>query len=294
MVKNAIGNRLELEADPPHPARHQRTAELDPVAGINPFLAIKRQTIGVFGDGDLGQERFRRHACLDDMGRRLRLNDRLMARLAGVFGAVRDDHPEPRRDHVKTFAHVFCDLDPVARPAPTGEYLRLECHVDPFEMGSKRFALPRGFLAFRRLLIKFRLDRAQPGLDLIEGKVELTISQPLRAATVARPFQRLEQRVQPRDPHLGIVVDRLQPGDLAGHRQHHRLERINVVREGRDCDRHRWNQTTKPAFWLGFSGRLIQHAAPIQAIAAAAAAAHESASSPSRRQAPSAAPNSGG
>jgi len=37
---------------------------------------------------------------------------------------------------------------------------------------------------------------------------------------------------------------------------------------------------------------MIQLAAPIQAIAAAGAAAHESASSPSRRRAPSAAPNS--
>ena len=294
MVKNAIGNRLELEADPPHPARHHRTAELNPVAGINPFLAIKRQTIGVFRDGDQGQERFRGHTGFDDMGRRLSLNDRFMARLTGVLGTVRDDHPEARRDHVKTFAYVFCDLHPVARPAAAGERLRFECHVDPFEMERERFARPRGSLAFRRLAIEFRLDRAQPGLDLIEGKVELIVIQPLRAATIARPFQRLEHRVQPRDPHLGIVIDRLQPGDLAGHRQHHRLERINVVREGRSCDRHRLNQTTKPAFLLGFSRSMIQLAAPIQAIAAAAAAAHEAASTPSRRRAPSAAPSSAG
>ena len=46
-----------MEADRAHPLRHQRAPEFDAVARIDGFLALERQTVGVFGDGDLRQQR---------------------------------------------------------------------------------------------------------------------------------------------------------------------------------------------------------------------------------------------
>ncbi|XUJ37712.1 hypothetical protein ACQ5SK_23770 [Bradyrhizobium japonicum] len=40
--------------------RHQLAVELDLVAGVDSLLPVERQAIGIFGDGDLGQKRFRR------------------------------------------------------------------------------------------------------------------------------------------------------------------------------------------------------------------------------------------
>ena len=79
--------RLEVEADRAHPLRHQRAAEFDAVAGVDGFLAIERQAVGVFGDGDLRQQRLGRQAGLDDVLGRRRLQDR-RGSLKAYFGRI--------------------------------------------------------------------------------------------------------------------------------------------------------------------------------------------------------------
>ena len=71
------GQRLEVESNRAHPWRHQRASEFDALAGIDGFLTIKRQTVGVFEYRDLREQRFGRQARFDDMFGRRRLQDRL-------------------------------------------------------------------------------------------------------------------------------------------------------------------------------------------------------------------------
>ena len=72
--KITVGERLQMEPDPAHPAGHQIAAELDLLAGIDRLLAIERQAVRVFGDGDMGEERLGRNPSLDQMWRRRRLH----------------------------------------------------------------------------------------------------------------------------------------------------------------------------------------------------------------------------
>ena len=77
--QNESRQRLEVEPDRAHPLRHQRAAEFDAVAGVDGLLAIERQAVGVFGDGDLRQQRLGRQAGFDDVLGRRRLQDRRRA-----------------------------------------------------------------------------------------------------------------------------------------------------------------------------------------------------------------------
>ena len=67
-------------------------------------LPIERQMPGVFGDQHRGDHRLGRQPALDQPFGRRRLHHRLLAGPAGVFGTVRHDHPELRRDHVEPLA----------------------------------------------------------------------------------------------------------------------------------------------------------------------------------------------
>ena len=63
-----FGQRLEFEADPAHPLRHQCPVDLDLVARVDRFLAVERKAIGILRHRDLRQQRLRRNAALDDAG----------------------------------------------------------------------------------------------------------------------------------------------------------------------------------------------------------------------------------
>ena len=67
--QDVVGHDLELEAELAHPLRQQLAVELDLLAGVESLLPVERQAVGIFGDGDLGQKRFRRNTSFDDMGR---------------------------------------------------------------------------------------------------------------------------------------------------------------------------------------------------------------------------------
>lgn len=89
---------------------HKLAVQFDLVMGVDGFLAIEWQAIGIFGDGDLGQKRIRRNAAFDDVCRSRRLDDAVLV-LEGVFRAARDDDTELRCDDVQSFGNVFSDQD---------------------------------------------------------------------------------------------------------------------------------------------------------------------------------------
>ena len=110
--KNESRERFKVEADRAHPSRHQRAADFDAVAGVDGLLAVERQAVGVFGDGDLRQQRLGRQAGLGGTLGRRRLQDRRWL-LEQVFLSDRHDEPEARPHDVMPEALVLADLDPL-------------------------------------------------------------------------------------------------------------------------------------------------------------------------------------
>lgn len=73
----------------PSPSRRppaEGYAELDPVARIYALLAIEWEPVGVFGNGDMGEQRLARQAAFDQMTGSRRLRDALLTREQAYFG----------------------------------------------------------------------------------------------------------------------------------------------------------------------------------------------------------------
>ena len=142
----------------------------------------------------------------------------------------------------------------VAADAERGNGLRLDDDLDPLQMRRECLARPRRATAlacrFRRF--KLGLDRAEPGLNLVEGKGLLIGIELLGAAAEPGTLQLLDDRMKIGDPSFGAFVDRGQPDDLGLefrrfglqvsllHRNgdEHRLQRVGVIRKGRSAARH--------------------------------------------------------
>jgi hypothetical protein len=130
--KDVSGQRLEVEPDRAHPLRHQRPSQFDSIAGVDGFLSIERQTIGVFGDGDLRQQRLGRQTGFHNVLGRRRLQD-LFRLLEGVFRSDRHDEPETRPHDIEPDALVLADLDPLLA-LEARRNLRFEDFLDPLQM----------------------------------------------------------------------------------------------------------------------------------------------------------------
>lgn len=130
--------RFQFKAESPHPLRHQRAIKLDPVAGVDNFLPIKRQAVGVFGDGDHRQQRLGGNAALDNVRGSGGLDDAVGV-LKRVFRPAGDNHTEARRLDIQTLSNVLADLD-LLLAVMFRRNLRLDHHLDPLKMRSKRFA----------------------------------------------------------------------------------------------------------------------------------------------------------
>ena len=50
---------------PSDPARHRGPVQVDPLAGVELALAVKREVIGIFADEDMGEQAWARSAALD-------------------------------------------------------------------------------------------------------------------------------------------------------------------------------------------------------------------------------------
>src|SRR5690606_38673880 len=175
------------------------------------------QAIGIFGDGDMGEQRIARHPGLDDVSGSRRLTDTLLALGAAIFGAAGDDHAELRRRHVEAFRGVLADPDRLAAAAGAGDGLGLDDDLHALKMRRERlartsFALPA--LASRPGRSEFGLDHAKTGLDLVEGEGLLVAVELLGAAAEAGALQLLDDHVQIGNPLLGALVDRGHADDL--------------------------------------------------------------------------------
>ena len=92
-----------------HPARQGLPVDDDAPARQNLRLTIERRLPCVLRRGDVGDQRRRRHAALDEPRRRRGLDDRPLAGAAGVFGTDGAQHPQPRRNPVERLADLFAD-----------------------------------------------------------------------------------------------------------------------------------------------------------------------------------------
>ena len=113
-------------------------------------LPIERQMPGVFGDQHRGDHRLGRQPALDQPFGRRRLNHRLLAGAAGIFGTVRHDHPELRRDHVEPLRGVLADHMHRRAAARAVGVFGLDRHMNARQMGGQRAAIGAALLGARR------------------------------------------------------------------------------------------------------------------------------------------------
>jgi len=187
----------------------------------------------------VGEQRLGRNPGLDQMSRRRLLRNTLMAGSAGIARPAGDDHPELRRDHVEAFGYILADLDPLDGAASATGRLGFDDHFDPLEVRRQLLARPWGaWLRWLGERVELRFDCAEARLDLFEGELVLIGIERLRSPPITRPLQRLEQGMQTIDPGFGIGFGGLQLRRFRGQRrrlgargEHHRLQRLDIVRQ---------------------------------------------------------------
>ncbi len=191
---------------------------------------------GVFGDQDMGDHRLGRQPALDQPFRRRRLNHRLLAGPAGIFGTMRHDHPELRRDHVEPLRGLLADHVHERLAAGAIGVFRLDCHVHARQMGGKRAAIGATLVGARPgghwvLLVVVGLVCRNDLFDILERQKELLGIELLRAAAELRALQLAQQMPQP-------VILRQRPvalGDrgvtLGPRRRQQRLQRFDIHRQ---------------------------------------------------------------
>ena len=128
---------------------------------------------GVFGNQDIGHHRLGRQPAFDQAFRRRRLNHSFLAGPAGVFGTVRHDHPELRRDHVETLRGLLADHLHGRPAAGTVGIFGLDRHIHPRQMGGKRAAVDAALFGARScghdvLLVVVGLVRRNSLLDVLK------------------------------------------------------------------------------------------------------------------------------
>ena len=119
------------------PVGERRAIEFDPLAGIDLSLAIQGQMIGIFGHQDLGNQGLGGQATLDQAGRRRSLNNRLLARPAGIFGPANQHHPELRWNDIEPLAHILADPMQRMPAAWAGLVVEIDNHLDTRQMAGR-------------------------------------------------------------------------------------------------------------------------------------------------------------
>jgi hypothetical protein len=193
--------RREFGRGVSHPERQDRSLDVEALRGQHLGLPVERQMPGVFGDQHRGHHRFGRQPALDQPLGRRRLHDRLFAGAAGVFGTVRHDRPELRRDHIEPLGGVLADHmhgRPAARAIPV---LGLDRHMHARQMGGKRAAvgptlLRAGASALLILLVVGGLACGDGLLDILERQGELVRVQLLGAAAELHALQLMQKMQQ--------------------------------------------------------------------------------------------------
>ena len=151
--------------------------------------------------------------------------------------------------------------------AAAGDGLGLDDDLDPLQMRRECLARSRSTLplACRLCRLELGLDRAEPGLDLLEGEGLLVGVELLGSAAEASSLQLLDDGMKGGDPRLGALVDRrksddrspelrllgfeicrfgLQLGLFRRQGDKHRSQRADIVGEGRRAARHGSDRST--------------------------------------------------
>src|SRR5208337_1790541 len=110
--------------------------------------AVERRQPGVFGDGDIGDQRRRRQAAFDEPRGRRRLDDRTFAGATGVFGTDRAQNADLRGRPVERLADLFSDLMHLSAATGTLGCLRLDGPFAAWKVFRQGSDIAPGFTLF--------------------------------------------------------------------------------------------------------------------------------------------------
>ena len=136
----ALVDRPEFGGCVADPERQDRALDVDALGGQHLGLSVERQMPGVFGDQHGRDHRLRWQAALDQPLGRWRLNHRLFARPARIFGATRHQNAKLRRDHVQPLRDVRADRMHRRPAARAGPVFGLDRHMNARQMDRERAA----------------------------------------------------------------------------------------------------------------------------------------------------------
>ena len=191
---------------------------------------------GVFGDQDVGHHRLGRQPAFDQPFRRRRLHHSLRAGPAGVFGTVRHDHPELRRDHVKPLRGLLADHMHGRPTAGAIGVFRLDRHIHARQMGGQRAAIDAALFAARPgghwiPLVVVGLAAGNGLLDVLERQKELLGIELLRPPAELRTLQLAQQMPQTIKLGRRLVALGERGITLRPRRREERLQRFDIHRQ---------------------------------------------------------------
>ena len=229
-------NRHQLGGRIADPERQDRALDVEALGEQHLSLTIERQMPGVFGDQHGGDHRLGRQPALDQPFGRARLHHRLLTGAARIFGTVRHDHPELRRDHVEPLRGLFADH--MHRRLATGavRVVGLDRYVDARQMGGKCAAVgaalggPR--LGSRCILLV--LAGLVPGnglLDIFERQKQLLGIELLRTPAKLRALQLMQQMPQAINLRQRLVALGEGGITLRMRRREQRMQRFDIGRK---------------------------------------------------------------
>lgn len=194
-------NRHQFRRCIADPEGEGRALDIEPLREQHLRLAVQRQMPGVFGDQHGGDHRLGRQPALDQPFGRARLHHRLLTGAARIFGTVRHNHPELRRDHVEPLRSLFADHMHRRLAAGAVRVVGLDRYVEARQMGGKCAAVGTALGGPRLgsrciLLVLAGLISGNGLLDVFERQKQLFGVELLRTPAKLRTLQLMQQMPQ--------------------------------------------------------------------------------------------------
>ena len=204
--------RLEPPAGGPDPARQGGAADLQPVPGKDPALAIQRQVAAVAADQHVGDQSWGGETAGQYPVRGWCLMQGTAA-AAGLLWPGDADNPDLRRDPVQHLAAGGAGIVRSATAVRTAVVWDRDDGLDTRQMGWQRCPM-RGFgrrlqsgisRGWRHGRRSSRLCPGKIGLQLLEPEGHLVGIEALGAASEPRTLELLDDQAQPVDLDLSLV-----------------------------------------------------------------------------------------
>ena len=116
------------------PTRQCRSVKIDATPTVDLAMAVKRQMIGIFGHGNMGESAFCRQPTFNQPMKRLRLDNARITTTACILGANRNDDLKAGWNDVQSFGTVLAELHHVGAAAGANHLLRLDHLFDARQM----------------------------------------------------------------------------------------------------------------------------------------------------------------